>query len=62
MAVVAEQVIGHTTMRIHDDCCKNTSHQEVQAILRRVAQCAQADLSAAANAESNATEQAASGF
>ena len=57
MAVVVEQKIGHTTIRIHDDYCRDTTGEQVAAILRRIAVRAQADLSAAAAKEVCAEQQ-----
>ena len=52
MAVVQEQVIGNTRIRIHDDCCNDIPKEAVEAILRRITDRAQADISAAENAKS----------
>ena len=51
MAVVQEQFIGNTHIRIHDDCCANASKETIEAILQRIASRAQADISAAENAK-----------
>lgn len=47
MAVVLEKQIGNTRAVIRDDYCKGTSPAAVEEILRRVAQRALAEFSAA---------------
>lgn len=37
MAVVCEQKIGETVVRIHDDSYRNISPEAVQRILKRIA-------------------------
>ena len=47
MAVVLEQTIGHTKIRIHDDYCRERTPEEVEAILRRIASGVQEEVAAA---------------
>ena len=47
MAVVLEQKIGGTTVRIHDDYCKDKSPEDVRKILRRIADFVQGEVAAA---------------
>ena len=47
MAVVLEQKIGGTTIRIHDDYCKDKTPEDVQKILRRIADFVQGEVVAA---------------
>ena len=46
--IVRDFTIGNTRIKIADDCCRNTTPEEVQEILRRIARRAQAALTAAA--------------
>lgn len=48
MAVVMEEKIGSTLVRIHDDYCRNTTPEQVEEILRRIALRAKAEFGAAA--------------
>lgn len=48
MAVVMEEKIGSTLVRIHDDYCRNTTPEQVEEILRRIALRAKAEFSAEA--------------
>ncbi|MBR0281659.1 MAG: hypothetical protein IJQ81_08720 [Oscillibacter sp.] len=36
MSVTLEQTIGNSVIRIHDDCCRDTSEETVREILKRV--------------------------
>lgn len=51
MAVVLEQKIGNTQICIHDDYCRNTTPEQVENILKRIALRAKAEFSAAAQRE-----------
>lgn len=48
MAIVQEQKIGNTLIRIHDDYCRNITPEQIQDILKRIALRAKAEFSAAA--------------
>ena len=48
MAVVLEQRIGGATVRIHDDYCKDRSPEDVEKILRRIADFVRGEVVAAA--------------
>lgn len=52
MAVVQEQKIGNTLIRIHDDYCRDTTPEQVEEILKRIALRAKAEFSAAAAEQS----------
>ncbi len=45
MALVLEEKLGNTVIRVHDDCCRD--EEETQRILRRAALAAKAALSKA---------------
>ena len=47
MAVVLEQRIGGATVRIHDDYCKDKSPEDVQQVLRRIADFVRGEVAAA---------------
>lgn len=51
MAVVMEQTIQNTRVRIHDDYCRDTTPEQVQEILRRIAIRAKAEFCATAGKE-----------
>ena len=51
MAVVHEEKIGNTTIRIHDDYCRDKTPEQVQAILDRIAYLVQGELVAAMEKE-----------
>lgn len=51
MAVAMEKKIGNTVIRIHDDYCRNTTPEQVQEILKRIAIRAKAEFIAVANKE-----------
>ena len=53
MAVVLEQIIGNTVVRIHDDACRDKTPEEVRSMLQRVALLVQAERYAAAEKESD---------
>ena len=36
MSVILEQTIGNSVIRIHDDCCRDTSEETVREIFKRV--------------------------
>ena len=46
--IVRDFTVGNTRIRIADDCCRDKTPEEVQAILKRIAQRAQAAITAAA--------------
>ena len=48
---VREMKVGNTRIRICDDCCRDKTPDEVNAILERIARNAQSVLSAAAEAD-----------
>ena len=49
MAVVKETQIEGAVIRIHDDCCSHVSDDEIEAILKRIASNAMAELNSGQN-------------
>lgn len=47
--IVKDFMIGNTRIKIADNCCRDKTPEDVQRILRKIAQDAQAVISAAAN-------------
>lgn len=46
--IVRDFTVGNTRIKIADDCCRDKTPEDVQKILRKIAQDAQAAISAAA--------------
>ena len=40
VAIVLEEAIGNTAVRIHDDRCQNLTEEEIREILKQVSVCA----------------------
>lgn len=46
--IVRDFTVGNTRIKIADDCCRDKTPEDVQRILKEIAQVAQAAISAAA--------------
>ncbi len=49
--IVRDFTVGNTRIKIADDCCRDKTPEDVQKILKEIAQMAQAAITAAAFAE-----------
>ena len=49
--IVRDFTVGNTRIKIADDCCRDKTPEDVQRILKEIAQAAQAAISAALAAE-----------
>lgn len=46
--IVREFTVGHTRIKIADDCCRNMTGEDIKKALREIARTAQANITAAA--------------
>ena len=56
--IVRDFMVGNTRIKIADDCCRDKTPEDVQKILRKIAQRAQAAITAAALKDCEKTKQA----